>query len=56
MVVFKYIEDKDVFLKYYNRLYSKRLVQGSEFIFFVFKVKIYLVIGIFLGKKSLKLQ
>ena len=29
MVVFKYIEDKDVFQKFYSKMLAKRLVQVS---------------------------
>ena len=32
MVVFKYIEDKDVFQKFYSRMLAKRLVQVSRII------------------------
>jgi hypothetical protein len=30
MVVFKYIEDKDVFQKFYSKMLAKRLVQVRE--------------------------
>ena len=35
MVVFKYIEDKDVFQKFYSKMLAKRLVRlGILFVFF----------------------
>ena len=30
MVIFKYIEDKDVFLKFYSKMLAKRLVTDSS--------------------------
>ena len=30
MTIFKYLEDKDAFQRYYSRMLAKRLVQGSS--------------------------
>ena len=30
MVIFRYIEDKDVFQKFYSKMLAKRLVQGNS--------------------------
>ena len=30
MVIFKYVEDKDVFQKFYSRMLAKRLVQQNS--------------------------
>jgi|LakMenE01Jun11ns_1017448.scaffolds.fasta_scaffold8837000_1 hypothetical protein len=34
MVVFKYIEDKDVFQKFYSKMLAKRLVQVGLTVFY----------------------
>ena len=30
MVIFRYVEDKDVFQKFYSKMLAKRLVQGNS--------------------------
>lgn len=30
MVIFRYVEDKDVFLKFYSKMLAKRLVQQNS--------------------------
>ena len=30
MVIFKYVEDKDVFQKFYSKMFAKRLVQQNS--------------------------
>lgn len=60
MVIFRYIEDKDVFQKFYSKMLAKRLVQGNsasdDAEVMIYIQSCFNIIVIFLGKYDIQIE